>query len=292
MLPHERTLPKAKRDRLALLRATRANLDPIWGLSLAAGLTRAIGTRIRRARSRRRRRGGQPPRALAARSTAARVAAIRAVIGSAPLVLADGHHRFETACTYRREQPDDDPGAGAIMALVVELDRGRALRARRSTGCCTARTRPRGLGSPATFDGRRRSAAAAPEASPRSSPRCARAARSASSTRRRSRCCTSPRRRPAPGSPTCRQCCATSTPRASTSALLPLLGDVELAYRDDASTCAALVDKGAADAAVLLRPVTVAQIRAAAVAGVRMPEKTTFFAPKPRTGMVFRTLDV
>jgi len=24
---------------------------------------------------------------------------------------------------------------------------------------------------------------------------------------------------------------------------------------------------------------------------VRMPEKTTFFAPKPRTGMVFRSLD-
>jgi uncharacterized protein (DUF1015 family) len=29
----------------------------------------------------------------------------------------------------------------------------------------------------------------------------------------------------------------------------------------------------------------------AAAAGLRMPEKTTFFAPKPRTGMVFRTLD-
>ena len=43
ILPHERTLPKAKSDRLALLRATRANLDPIWGLSLADGLTAAIG---------------------------------------------------------------------------------------------------------------------------------------------------------------------------------------------------------------------------------------------------------
>ena len=39
ILPHERTLPKARSDRLALLRATRANLDPIWGLSLADGLT-------------------------------------------------------------------------------------------------------------------------------------------------------------------------------------------------------------------------------------------------------------
>ena len=39
VMPHERTLPKAKTDRLELLRATRANLDPIWGLSLAGGLS-------------------------------------------------------------------------------------------------------------------------------------------------------------------------------------------------------------------------------------------------------------
>jgi uncharacterized protein (DUF1015 family) len=51
-----------------------------------------------------------------------------------------------------------------------------------------------------------------------------------------------------------------------------------------------MVDKGAADAAVLLRPVTVEQIRAVAFAGLRMPEKTSFFWPKPRTGMVMRRL--
>jgi len=70
-----------------------------------------------------------------------------------------------------------------------------------------------------------------------------------------------------------------------------LLGDAELSYRDDAATVAALVRKGAADAGLLLRPVTVAQIRTAAHAGIRMPEKTSFFWPKPRTGMVFRRLD-
>ena len=51
---------------------------------------------------------------------------------------------------------------------------------------------------------------------------------------------------------------------------------------------AALVDKGAATAAILCSPVSVAQTRAAAVAGARMPQKTTFFTPKPRSGMVFR----
>jgi hypothetical protein len=69
------------------------------------------------------------------------------------------------------------------------------------------------------------------------------------------------------------------------------LPDVTLAYRNDGRAVAAQVEKGTADAAVLLRPVDVDTIRAAAAADLRMPEKTTFFAPKPRTGMVFRSLD-
>ena len=42
ILPHEQTLPKAKSDRLELMRATEANLSPIWGLSLSAGLTKTF----------------------------------------------------------------------------------------------------------------------------------------------------------------------------------------------------------------------------------------------------------
>jgi hypothetical protein len=56
---------------------------------------------------------------------------------------------------------------------------------------------------------------------------------------------------------------------------------------DDA---AAAVAAGLADAAVLVRPASVAQIAAVARGGVRMPPKTTFFWPKPRTGMVIREL--
>ena len=50
------------------------------------------------------------------------------------------------------------------------------------------------------------------------------------------------------------------------------------------------VRSGRAQAGVLLRPATVAQIVAIAHGGERMPPKTTFFAPKPRTGLVFRDL--
>ena len=57
------------------------------------------------------------------------------------------------------------------------------------------------------------------------------------------------------------------------------------------ATVVGRVDAGDVDAGVLVRPATVAQILDIAHGGERMPPKTTFFYPKPRTGMVFRALD-
>ncbi|HUC15651.1 MAG TPA: DUF1015 domain-containing protein, partial [Acidimicrobiales bacterium] len=48
------------------------------------------------------------------------------------------------------------------------------------------------------------------------------------------------------------------------------------------------VRKGEAAAAVFCRPASVSQIARIAHGGERMPPKTTFFWPKPRTGMVMR----
>ncbi|HZU79058.1 MAG TPA: DUF1015 family protein, partial [Acidimicrobiales bacterium] len=62
-------------------------------------------------------------------------------------------------------------------------------------------------------------------------------------------------------------------------------------YHHDWRTVVSSVIAGSADAAVLLRPVSVAQIGEWAHARRRMPPKSTFFHPKPRTGMVFRPLD-
>ena len=103
-MPHERTLPKAKSDRLELLRATRANLDPIWGLSLATGLSALTDHARRRAVRHRHRRGRVPPLAVARSPIPRRVAPSPTTVQSAELVLADGHHRFETAGNYRAER--------------------------------------------------------------------------------------------------------------------------------------------------------------------------------------------
>ncbi len=52
------------------------------------------------------------------------MAAIRRAVESAPVLIADGHHRFETALNYRAEREASGgpaPDEGAVMALVVEL---------------------------------------------------------------------------------------------------------------------------------------------------------------------------
>ena len=284
VLPHERTLPKAKSDRLALLRATRANLDPIWGLSLAEGLTRAIGeldpvTTIRATDA------GATLHELSPIAPD-RVAAVRSVIDSAPVVIADGHHRFETACNYRAED-SGSPGVAAIMAFVVELtDEELCVRPihRLLHGAPDARARLAGHVEIEPF-GSGPDALDALRVRLETDAALGYVDREGTALLHLPESETAARLAEVPAE--LREIDAVRFEVA----LRPALGEVELSYRGDASTCAALVDKGAADAAVLLEPVSVAQIRAAAVAGIRMPEKTTFFHPKPRTGMVFRTLD-
>ncbi|HLX87859.1 MAG TPA: hypothetical protein VKR22_05340, partial [Acidimicrobiales bacterium] len=65
----------------------------------------------------------------------------------------------------------------------------------------------------------------------------------------------------------------------------------ETQYHHDWRTVVSTVIAGSADAAVLIRPVTVDQIATWAHARRRMPPKSTYFHPKPRTGMVFRPVE-
>jgi hypothetical protein len=69
------------------------------------------------------------------------------------------------------------------------------------------------------------------------------------------------------------------------------LGVTDVRYQHGWDNVVAAVASGDAQAGVLLRPATVAQIAEVAERRERMPPKTTFFTPKPATGMVFRGLD-
>jgi uncharacterized protein (DUF1015 family) len=64
-----------------------------------------------------------------------------------------------------------------------------------------------------------------------------------------------------------------------------------LDYASDFETAREAVETGACDAAFFLRPTPVEQVREVAEAGASMPPKSTFFFPKVPTGIVFNPLD-
>ena len=293
VLPHERTMPKAKSDRLELLRAVRANLEPIWGLSLAGGLSELIEPVIE---------AGRPAASCFDEGgaehclfpiDAGRVAAIQAAVADAALVIADGHHRYETALAYqdeRRAAGLDDPGADRIMMLVVELAEdqlvvrpihrllsglGADFRNRLSQVCQVV---PLGPTSPSGV----RSLVA--EMDQTGSMGLVHDAGLALLTVKPAALAAELDTMAEP---------LRNVDSARLDAVFERVGaPAEIEYRNDAVTVAGLVAKGAAEAAVLLRAVSVAQIEAVAEAGLRMPQKTTFFQPKPLTGLVFRSLDL
>ena len=131
ILPHEQTIPKDKTDRLDLLRACHANLSPIWGLSLTAGLCEIVRAgRVRRdGRGDRRRRGG--PRPVGGRRSRSPIEAI-----SAGVALGPGHRRRSPPLPDRPDVPGrttrragDGPAGDYdfVMAFVVELSGGPAV---------------------------------------------------------------------------------------------------------------------------------------------------------------------
>ena len=299
ILPHENTTPKAKSDRLELIRATHANTSPIWCLSSEIGLADALGPAP----------AGQSeggPGVTSARDDDGALheiwpvtdpvtqAAVNKVVAASPLLVADGHHRYETALAYQAERRANASGADAhrgesggerpgvikagydaVLALVVELSEQQlqVMAIHRVVS-----------GLPAGFDMARALAASfelVPTTAdgPKLLSEMAEVGALALVT--------------ASG-------CWLATPRATGAAAgyeldsnridaaLVELPPHNLAYEHDITQALMAVRKGEATAAVFCRPATVSQIARTAHGGDRMPPKTTFFWPKPRTGMVMR----
>src|SRR5262249_37736425 len=118
VLPHEHTTPKARSDRLQLLRATQANLSAVWGLSLASGLTKLVDATESAPLSWTDDDGVTHDTWTI--DDASACGGITELLSATPVLIADGHHRYETCLTYASEHPDN-LGAQATMAYVVEL---------------------------------------------------------------------------------------------------------------------------------------------------------------------------
>jgi len=122
VLPHERTTPKAKTDRLDLTRATNTNLSPVWGLSLTAGLTDLLSEPAEPVGMMRDDDG--VVHVVERVTDPQRVADIASAIGANPVLIADGHHRYAISRTFRdevRAVSGNDTSAELTLTYVAEL---------------------------------------------------------------------------------------------------------------------------------------------------------------------------
>jgi len=280
VLPHERTTPKDSTDRLELTRATQANLSPVWGLSLAPGLAallaepgEPVGRLVDDA-------DGRTVEHVWERVTDPdRVAAVRALLASDDVLIADGHHRYAVSRTYRDEVRTAtgrrDTDAELTLTFVAELVADQL--SVEAIHRLYAGVEPEVL--QAALD---RFFVRTPAAAPDPGTAAAMAADgflvllTAEGAERLD---------PRPG--------AFDDVRSLDGVWLETaLDGVEVAttYQHGLDEARHAVVDGRAVAAVLVRPVSLAEIERTAREGLLMPPKSTFFTPKLKTGAVLRPL--
>jgi uncharacterized protein (DUF1015 family) len=278
ILPHEQTTPRARSDRLELLRACRANLSAIWGLSLAKGLTDLLPVDTEPVADVDDGEGVRHTIWIVDEPEVSE--AIANAVTAQPVVIADGHHRYETSLAYLSERETSEGragGAAAMLAFVVELVEDEL----------TVRAIHRLLnGLPTGFD---LVAALEPWFEPAGPPPSGMPV-TAAMTEAGALCAVLPTHEVMlrPRSDALAE--ARDLDSARLDLALAALPTHEVTFQHGPDNVRRAVAAGEAQAGVLVRPASVAQIEATAHGGERMPPKTTFFHPKPKTGLVFRDL--
>jgi uncharacterized protein (DUF1015 family) len=131
--PHEETMAGPKQDRLLLTRACKANLSQIFGLypDPAAAVQSVLEKSV----------AGVPPLEAVDHlgvmhrmwpvTDVATISTVAGMLGSKPIFIADGHHRYETACNYRDELtaalgplPEKHPANFVLMMCIGMSDPG------------------------------------------------------------------------------------------------------------------------------------------------------------------------
>ncbi|HEY1162038.1 MAG TPA: DUF1015 domain-containing protein [Candidatus Dormibacteraeota bacterium] len=125
VLPHERTHRGPKEDRLALLRATNVSLEPLWFVyeGRGAGVSNILDAVIARSPAV----AFDGPERTKHRfwtvSDPALHAAVHAAMSRLPVLIADGHHRYETTVAHSQEVGGDANAASRFtLALLTDLD--------------------------------------------------------------------------------------------------------------------------------------------------------------------------
>ncbi len=269
VLPHERTMPGPVEDRLRLLRATRADLSAVYGT--VPGPVPALTELLDRVE-----REAPLGSVVDEEGVGHRIWAVAPDpqiadwVSDAPMLIADGHHRYTTALRYRDERRQaEGPGPwDAVLALLVDaaseappvlpLHRlidgdHRPLEGVRVRDLQEVLAELDDLALTVGVVTRERGALVHAVATVQGEP-------------------------------------------PTVSALHDRVLDAapnpgELRFTPDAAAAEAAVRSGSASVAYLLPPTTTDRIRRVVERGDRLPQKSTFFWPKPRTGMVLRALE-
>jgi uncharacterized protein (DUF1015 family) len=298
--PHERTHPGPREDRLRLTRATKANLSPIfslysdpegaaWGAVEPATKEQPFGEATDEDGTRQRlwRIAGDDA-----------IATVQATLGDAELLIADGHHRYETARVYADEVGGEGEHRYVLMCLVALEDPGLTVfpthRLIRETTSHTQEALAGALRedfdiAPIEHDELRPPDGDGPLEMGYIDAHFKRAFRLALKDQALAD-------RALDGQPE-------PFRRLDTAVLEALIlkgplgltdDDIDhmrgLGYARSDAEALELVLSAAYDAAFFLRPTPVAQVREIAATGVNMPPKTTYFFPKIPTGLVFNPL--
>ena len=226
VLPHERTHAGPKEGRLRLLRATHTQLEPIFvlydgDLELDAP-QRSPDLDVEE--------GG-------VRTRMWEIPSEEELALDTPLLIADGHHRYETAVAYRAERPE----ATHMFAVLVStsapgLEIFPTHRIAQRVGKVPGVEIDRPNGGVTLYRGGRY--------------------------------------------------VRVQTDDDFGPRVVDSLNPEGVTYTADATAAVAAVDRGDAEAAFLLEPVTVEQVARFAHAGETMPQKSTFFYPKLTSGLV------
>jgi uncharacterized protein (DUF1015 family) len=301
--PHERTHPGPKEDRLRLTRATRANLSPIF--SLFPDASGAATEMLAHATS------GDPFAQVTdhegTRNTLWRVsdpesiAALQAALADAELLIADGHHRYETARAYADELGGEGDHRYVLMFLVSLDDPGLLVfpTHRMLTGLKDDSEKQLAIRDVARRDFEIEQLDDTHELEPPADGDRVAFGYMDSFLKRPVRLTLKDQSiadEALPGMPEPYRRLDTAVLEALV--LRGALGMSEddishlrgLDYSKNLDDAIERVESGAADAGFFMRPTPVEQVREVAQTGESMPPKTTYFFPKVPTGLVFNPL--
>jgi uncharacterized protein (DUF1015 family) len=295
--PHERTQPGPKEDRLRLTKATRHNLSPIFALH-PGDAWRHIESHL----------GAEPwGEVTDPDGTVHRVwriadpaihEAVAAELADAELLIADGHHRYETARAYADEIGGEGPHRYTLMCLVSLEDSGLTIfGTHRLLRDLDADGRERlGIGVREYFH---LEEVAEDDLDPAGSHGTGvftyLDAPSRQALRLRLKDTAALDEALDAHSEAYRRLDAVIFEELILKRTLGM-SDEDIAakrglgYAKSVAEAKNLLDEGAYKAAFLLRPTPVEQVREAAAAGETMPPKSTYFFPKVLTGLVFNPL--